>query len=659
MSSSDDQTIAPVDSGWPSWIVARLRRDTPLSALDLTVVLGAYLAPLVLRFNGSVPARYWRNFLEFAPVLAFCHLATNYLFGLYGQMWRYASVQEARRVVLAGLTAGGLVVVCLEIVPNNRRPLPISVAILGAAITLMALGAIRFQSRLFAIRRSSVLEERSRALVVGAGDAGEMVLKDILRNQFLGLDPVALVDDDARKVGRSIHGIPVLGTRSDIVGLVRRLRCDQVLFAIPSATGDVVEDVAAACQEAGVGLRILPSVREIMGGRVTARDIRDLRIEDLLGRRQVETDLNSVSAMLRGRTVLVTGAGGSIGSEIARQVAALGPARLVLLEHDETHLHDVLMDVDRAEGALADVRDQDRIATIFKEIRPDVVFHAAAHKHVPVLEAHPIEALRTNVIGTANVADAAVAANVGRLVLISTDKAIRPTSVMGASKALAEQVVRNLAGRGCVFCAVRFGNVLGSRGSVIPTFLRQIARGGPLTVTDPKMTRYFMSVQEAVQLVLQAGALSAGGEVFTLDMGEPVNILDLGRRLVRLTGRVPGKDIQIRIVGARPGEKIVEDLSDSDEEQIPSKHPSIVVSRPCVPNPAALRHALRELEALAREDRNEELAARMKELAVRALAPVGGTGQAVPSRRPEETVLKRTPTTVGSAGAEAESRVIR
>jgi FlaA1/EpsC-like NDP-sugar epimerase len=362
----------------------------------------------------------------------------------------------------------------------------------------------------------------------------------------------------------------------------------------------------------------LPSIREVVGGRITARDIRDLQIEDLLGRQQVSVDMDAVAAIVRGRRVLVSGAGGSIGSEIARQVVALEPQSLVLLDHDETHLHDLMTELHGNPEvliALADIREQDRVLSVFDRHRPEVVFHAAAHKHVDVLETHPEEALATNMMGTANVTDAAIATGVRRFVLISTDKAVRPQSVMGASKWFAEQIVRSVDG-GCVFCAVRFGNVLGSRGSAIPTFLRQIALGGPVTVTHADMARYFMSIREAVLLVLQAAALSEGGEVFTLDMGDPVNILELARRLIRFSGRVPGRDIPIEFIGIRPGEKLVEDLVDPAEESVPSQHPSIVVSRPPRPQRAALKHAMRELEALAQAGRSDELARRMKALAL-------------------------------------------
>ena len=632
------------------WVAERLRRDAPLAILDLGVALGSYLLTLVLRFDGSVPIRYWSAFWRFLPLALAIHLVVNHLYGLYGPMWRYASVHEARRIVLAGVVGGVGVVsasVLVALPARGLRALPLSVTMFGAVLTLLGAGAVRFQSRLFTTQRDGSRDrptdaEPRRVLIVGAGSAGSMILKDLLRSPSLGWHPVGLVDDDRRKVGRRLHGVPVYGPRAAIPRLVKELKADVVLLAIPSATSELVREVAGLCERALTTLKVLPSVRETVGGKVTARDIRDLRIEDLLGRQQVDTDLDAVKAMLRNRRVLVTGAGGSIGSEIARQVANFGPASLVLLDHDETHLHDVVMSLEEyreelrqatgvtdlagtgmgLETVLADIRDRERVFSVFVKHRPEIVFHAAAHKHVPVLEGHPAEALATNVLGTANLADAAVANGVGHFVLISTDKAINPVSVMGTSKWLAEQVVRSLQDHGqSVLCAVRFGNVLGSRGSVIPTFFRQIAHGGPVTVTDPRMTRYFMSVQEAVQLVLQAAALSTGGEVFTLDMGEPVRILDVAERLIRLSGRIPGRDVRIVITGVRPGEKIVEDIVAPEEEQLPSGHPAIVVSRPPVPGRAVVHRALAELEYLSLEGSPAELASRMKAMAAGPMHP--------------------------------------
>jgi FlaA1/EpsC-like NDP-sugar epimerase len=615
----------------PGAVVRRLRRDVPLILLDVAVVVAAYLVAMVLRFEGAVPSEYWTNFWRFIPAVALAHILANYVLGLYGQMWRYASVREARQVLLAGIVATIVILAASELLGGATRLFPLSVVALGAGMALMGFGGIRFQSRLFAFRRRAADQPKERVLVMGAGDAGAMVLRDIQRHPDLGLQPVGVIDDDPRKVGRSIQGVRVLGTSEAIPDLARRLEVDHVLLGIPSATSDLVRQVMAVCEEAGIGLRVLPSVREIMGGRVSARDIRDLRIEDLLGRQLVSTDLEAVRAIIEGKTVLITGAGGSIGAEISRQVAAFHPRRLVVLDRDEIHLHDlvtVLEGQGGVETALADVRDRGHVFELMARHRPDVVFHAAAHKHLPMLERHPREAVLTNVLGTANVAEAVVAAGVGRFVFISTDKAVKPSSIMGASKRLAEQVIWSLQENGCAFSAVRFGNVLGSRGGVVQTFLRQLSMGGPVTVTDPGMARYFMSIEEAVQLVLQAAALSRGGEVFTLEMGEPVNIMELAREVVRLAGRVPGRDVEITVVGRRPGEKLVEDLLEPTERPGPSEHPSILVSRPTPPDARTLEGVIEELSGLASTGRDRELATLLMRMAAsnRGLRVIQGIG---------------------------------
>jgi FlaA1/EpsC-like NDP-sugar epimerase len=600
-------------------IVFRIRRDLPLALLDLLIVVPSYLVPLVVRFDGAVPSDYWRSFLILIPFVAAIHLLCNYVFGLYGQMWRHASVQEARRVLLSGAVSLGIILAFVLFLGHGSRALPLSVVVFGSATAVMAFGAVRFQSRLFAFRRRSVEVHHTRVLVMGVGSGGAQVLGDILRNPQLGVQVVGLIDDNPRAFGLALHGALVAGGRDAIPAVARRLHADQLLLAIPSATSELIREVAARCEEAKISLRVLPSVREVVGGQVTAHDLRDLRIEDLLGRQQVETNLGEVRGLLRGKRVLITGAGGSIGSEIARQVSTLEPAALALLDHDETLLHDLLVGLDgrRTVSILADIRDRARMLEVFHDQRPEVVFHAAAHKHVPILEEHPQEALMTNVLGTANLAEAAVAGGTERFVMISTDKAVRPTSVMGGSKRIAEGLIRGLPGHGTVFCSVRFGNVLGSRGSVVPTFLQQIAAGGPITVTDPEMMRYFMSVEEAVQLVLQAATLSRGGEVFTLEMGEAVNILELGNKLIRLSGQVPGRDVAIQMIGARPGEKQREELIEDDEHPRPSGREGIVVSVPPAPDPAAFRRQLRELEALAREGLSAELSDRMRHAGAR------------------------------------------
>jgi FlaA1/EpsC-like NDP-sugar epimerase len=612
---------------WQGRIVFGLRQDIPLALLDTLVITASYTLALVVRFEGSVPRAYWMRYWRFLAVPVVVHLGMNYLFGVYGHMWQYASIREARNVVLAGITAVALVLGISEFAVTEQpdRLLPLSVAFLGAVTSVLGFGAIRFQSRLFAFHRRSALEPPTRILVMGAGEGGAKVLRDIQRHPHaLGLEPVAIVDDDPRKVGRALFGVRVLGTRQAIPRLVSDLKVDQVLLTIPSATSDLVREVVALCEDAGVGVRVLPSVREMVNSNVTARDIRDLRIEDLLGRQMVQTDLEAVARTLAGRRILVTGAGGSIGSEIVRQLRDFEPSRLILLDHDEIHLHEAMLTLGtdaNVDYALGDVRDRQRVFGIFERFRPEIVFHAAAHKHLPMLEAHPGEAVRTNVLGTTNVADAALAWGAERLVFISTDKAVKPTSVMGASKWLAEQVIWSRQESGCAFTAVRFGNVVGSRGGVIQTFLEQVALGGPVTVTDPGMHRYFMSLKEAVQLVLQAVTMARGGEVFTLEMGDPVSILELARRIIRLAGRVPEHDIGIEFVGKRAGEKLVEDLLDLVESPARSSHPAIIVSHPPLLERSALEGIVEELAMLAAKDRDDEVALRMKAVATEDLSP--------------------------------------
>jgi len=440
------------------------------------------------------------------------------------------------------------------------------------------MGVLRFHSRLFAWQRGSK-RLGLRVAVIGSRDTGAAAIREMLRSPGAGLVPVAVFDDDVRAHGLSLLGVPVVGDISEIPKATSRYTIQQVLLAIPSPPPELVDRALRASEQAGVSMKMLPGVRDMLDepNHVTAlRQAREPRIEDLLGRTPVPTDLELVRRTIAGQRVMVTGAGGSIGSEICRQVAGLAPAQLVLLDHDETHLHDTAATIAGAtEQALVDIYDREAVFETFEHYRPQVVFHAAAHKHVPVLEQHPVEAAKTNVLGTRNIVDAAAVCGTSRFVQISTDKAVHPSSVMGASKRLAEQTVLAHAPEGGAYCTVRFGNVLGSRGSVIPTFARQIAQGGPVTVTDPRMTRFFMSVEEAVQLVLQASVLSEGGEIFMLEMGVPVKIIDLAERMIRLSGCQVGIDIPIEITGMRPGEKLNEVLSTPDEEILGTSHPYI------------------------------------------------------------------------------------
>jgi FlaA1/EpsC-like NDP-sugar epimerase len=576
-----------------------------LVLLDSALVLASFALALLFRYDGSIPDKAWHGFLWFAPMAVLVFVLVYAVTGMYSRIWRFASVLEARQLLLAGW-ASAVILIAVVLVSDSvgRRVVPLGVAVAGAVVATGLIGCTRFQSRLFAARRRTTEHSGLRVVLVGAGDTGAALVRQMWHSPRTGLTPVALLDDDPAKQGRSFMGVRVLGPSSDLREVARRLGAHQVVLAVPSAPRSLIRQVAASAEAAGVALRVVPEVDDIVRGGLRLQDVRDLRIEDLLGRDQVHTDLEAVRHLLSGRRVLVTGAGGSIGSEIARQVAACDPAELVLLDHDETHLHDVattLTDIVTLE--LADIRDAARLDRIFRLRRPEVVFHAAAHKHVPILEDHPDEAVHTNVEGTMNLIAASRRAAVEHFVLISTDKAVAPSSVMGASKRIAEFLTVEAAHESeRAYCAVRFGNVLGSRGSVIPTFVRQIESGGPVTITDARMTRYFMSIPEAVQLVLQSAALARGGEVFMLDMGQPVRIIDLAKRMIRLSGRRVGADIEIRVTGVRPGEKLDEQLHCEDELPQETSHPSIVRLNPSLPDRATLSAAVSTFSRLSGDD---------------------------------------------------------
>lgn len=582
--------------------LARLRADMLLACLDANLAVMAFVAALLIRFEGDVPSTFWDRTTAALPLVVGVALAAAWLCGLYGQIWQHASMIEARRLLLAGVV---VLVVHLLLRSQAEDPLPLSVIVFGAGFTTALQGGVRFHARLFALHRRNRDDGGTRVIVLGAGVAGAALVRDMVNHPQAGLLPVALLDDDVRKQGRRCFGVRVMGSIYELESIACSTHAHQVILAVTSAPGDLVSLVSDLADKAGLALRVIPTVRELVGHGPTVQDVRDLRIEDLLGRKQVETDLLGVRSLLTGRRVLITGAGGSIGSEIARQVSEFRPARLLLLDNDETHVHDVAATV---EGScvqlLVDVRDRLSVFRAFAEHRPEVVFHAAAHKHVPLLESHPCEAVKTNVGGTLNLTDAAVTYGVDRFIFISTDKAVRPRGVMGASKALGEQIVLKHGKDGRRYSAVRFGNVLGSRGSVIPTFMQQIQSGGPVTITDPRMTRYFMSIPEAVQLVLQSASMVRGGELYMLDMGEPVRIVDLAQRMIRLSGRRVGADIELRVTGVRPGEKLEESLHTAAEQLMPTVHPSIIQLRPVPLDPAALAQDVRSLVAVAGSGRD-------------------------------------------------------
>jgi FlaA1/EpsC-like NDP-sugar epimerase len=550
-------TIAHNRSRRVARFAASVRGDSPLVALDLVMALFAYLLLLALRFEADVPATYWERLRVFLPVACATHIITNLLWKVYGRTWRHASVDEARRLLLAGSTT---MVVLLLLFTWGEQRMPLTVLVGGPIVATLLFGLVRFQSRLFAFRKSRVSGRAVRVAVVGSGREAASALREMRQDESLGFVPVAVVEENPAYDGRSLNGVPRVGSVDELSRIVDEYDVDQILLALPDGARTTIRKVADAADIAGVPVRTLRPSGSWARGMPQLRDIRDLRIEDLLRREPVTIDLEPVRRLLEGRRVLVTGGGGWIGAEIARQVATFDPEHLAILDHDETHLHDVAETMTGpADMVLADIRDADVIDGVFARVRPDVVFHAAAHKHVPILESFACEAVRTNVFGSLNVITSSRRHNVEHVVFISTDKAATPTSVMGASKWLAEQILLE-RGDQPGYCAVRFGNVLGSRGSVIPTFQRQISAGGPVTVTSREMTRFFMSTDEAVRLVLVAGAVAEDRKVMALEMGEQANMYELAERMIRLCGQSPHEDIEIRITGLRPGENLAEAL---------------------------------------------------------------------------------------------------
>jgi FlaA1/EpsC-like NDP-sugar epimerase len=544
-----------------------MKSDLPLAVLDVFICAGVYLLLIAIRFDWRLPSHYWTEIRVFIPVACAVSVGANAAFGAYGRTWRHASIDEALRLLAAGALSG--IILISAFVWGSER-IPLSVLVAGPFIVTFLFGMVRFQSRLFAYKRNSFKGVGVRVAVVGAGQGGAAAIREMQQSPSLGLVPEIVIDDDPSLRWRTIHGVPIVGGIDELADAVRDYAINQILLAITSAGHELTDRVAEVADEFDIPVRVLRPSASWAHGMPRLTNLRALNIEDLVGRHQVEIDSEPMRALLHGKRVLITGGGGWIGSEIARQVASFGPAQLVLLDHDETHLHDAVQGITGvAEVALTDIRDRKVLQALFDRVRPEVVFHAAAHKHVPILEQFSCEAVRTNVFGTINVLDACASVGTSHVVCISTDKAATPNAVMGASKWLAEQVMLDRAADGG-YCAVRFGNVLGSRGSVIPTFRRQIEAGGPVTVTDPRMTRFFMSTDEAVRLVLHAAATATDKGVLALEMGEQVNIYSLAERMVRLCGLHPHSDIEILITGLRPGERLDEAVVGPAETSAPT-----------------------------------------------------------------------------------------
>lgn len=573
------------------------RRMYFLMALDAIIInISMYLA-LWLRFDGEIEIEYLLNFKRMAPFFTITLLICFYFFWLYYRLWQYASTEELLSIIGA-VTAGSVINFLysyLQVV-EGAFPMPRSVFVFSWMIIILLIGASRFSWKLMRHRlvRTIYRQGKVPVLAVGAGDAGAMLAREMKNKSLASTVLVGFVDDDPTKQKLQMFGAPVLGRRRDIPMLVEEYGIQEIVIAIPSAPGGVIREIVDICETTPAKLHIMPSVYEMIEGPIM-NQIRELQVEDLLDREPVELDLAAMAGYLRNRTVMVTGAGGSIGSELCRQVARFEPSRLLMLDQSENSIYDIHQELSRSEvevklcPLIVNVRDQASIDYTFSRYRPQVVFHAAAHKHVPLMEDNPAEAVKNNILGTWQVARAARKYGAGAFILISTDKAVNPTSIMGATKRVAEMLVHQFAGEGGTrFASVRFGNVLDSRGSVVPLFRDQIARGGPVTVTHPEMVRYFMTIPEAVQLVIQAGALAEGGELFILDMGKPMKIVDLAKRMIRLAGYRPDRDIEIVFTGIRPGEKLFEEIFTSREQLGATRHERIFRTSPDSIDRAAL-----------------------------------------------------------------------
>jgi FlaA1/EpsC-like NDP-sugar epimerase len=602
--------------------------------VDAAIVALSWWVAFQLRFDNGLPLKYSQLLNRTILLVVAIKLIVFIAFGFYNRWWRYVSIRDmwavARGVVVACLVAD---VTVYLVSPVHGFRLPRSIAATDVLVTLALVAGSRLLARTVVERPSlTMMASGQEVLVVGAGDAGRLIVQEMQRSRMLNYTPIGFVDDDPRKRHTRIMGVRVLGTIDELPRVLREHRPDEVLIAMPSVSGEVRRRIVETAQQLRIVVKTLPGLYELISGDAgLAGQIRPVQVEDVLGREQVEVDFHEVAGYLEGHTVLVTGAGGSIGSELCRQIARVRPSRLILVDNAEGPLFEIERELVSERGftaalpKLIDVKDRKALRReVFEKYQPTVVFHAAAYKHVAMLETHPLESVRNNVVGTRVLVELAAEFGVERFVFISTDKAVSPKTVMGQSKALCEWIVESFGHRRDVatrFVAVRFGNVLNSSGSVIPIFRKQIERGGPVTVTHPEMTRYFMTIPEAVSLVVQAGAIGGRGQVFVLDMGEPVRIIDLAQNMIRLSGKEPrlpndttttSRDVKITFIGSKPGEKIHEELWSDDESVGATTHPKIMrLSRPPV-DPDWLAQQLEELEHLADEGDTLEVVGKLR-----------------------------------------------
>jgi len=587
---------------------------------DLLMIPLAWFGSYWLRFNlDGIPAEFWQQALRMLPLVLVVQGSLFWYFGLYRGVWRFASMPDLARILKATLTGVAVAAVAIFFL-TRLQGVPRSVFVLDAILLVLLLGAPRFVYRWIKDRRLYGQEVKN-VLIVGAGQAGEMLVRDLLRDPLHAYRPVAFVDDAPRKLGKDVHGIRVAGACDVIPELAAEFDIQLILIALPSANSRQMQRVVEYCEATGLPFRVLPHMKDLVTGQVGLKELREVKIDDLLGRESVSLDWAAITRGVQGSTILVTGGGGSIGSELCRQVGRLKPEHLVIFEQSEFNLYSIELELRRTfpglrlTALLGDIYDPVAVEQLLRAHRPAVILHAAAYKHVPMLEHQLRVAVKNNVLGTRNLAALADRYGCATFVMISTDKAVNPANIMGMTKRVAEIYCQNLSARSAThFITVRFGNVLGSAGSVIPLFQKQIADGGPVTVTHPEITRYFMTIPEAAQLILQAGTMGKGGEIFVLDMGEPVKISYLAEQLIRLSGKKPGEDIEIVYTGLRPGEKLYEELFHESEKLAGTTHPKILLANSRSMDFAQLEQVLDRLALACGTDDERQIYALLSEL---------------------------------------------
>jgi FlaA1/EpsC-like NDP-sugar epimerase len=607
---------------------------------DIILLTSSLFLAYLIRFDFHLPQPHAILLYRILPFVLIIKISCFYFFDLYRGMWRYTSISDLMNIIKAS-SVSSLLIICIILFTHTRFiGFPRSAFIMDWCFTILLISGYRLGIRLYFERMSSEetpvmktrqlftlffkkMTEAKRLLIIGAGDGGEKIYREIQHNARLQYAVVGFIDDDSAKVGRKIHGIPVLGRISDIKKIAKKINADEALIAIPSATSNQMRKILAHCRDSGIKFKTIPGMGELINGQVTVNTIREVDYRDLLGREMIKLDEDKIGSYLNGQCVMVTGAGGSIGSELCRQICRFKPGRIVMYERAESPLYEIDHELKQDFGdieiipVLADVREKEQLEKAFETHRPQTVFHAAAYKHVPMLEIQPWKAVDNNIQGTANLIEITNKFNVERFVFVSTDKAVRPANVMGASKRIAEMLIQSQNGCGISstkYITVRFGNVVGSVGSVVPLFKKQIQKGGPVTVTHPDVTRFFMTIPEACQLILQAGAMGKGGEIFLLEMGTSIKIVDMAKDLIRLSGFEPEIDIEIEYIGLRPGEKLSEELIIEGEDVIPTSHEKIMVLKGMDCNLQLLNGEIDQLMQIAKDQDTQKIKAKLKEI---------------------------------------------